>query len=101
MDTTTIVLDEPIQRGETKIERIDLRRPKAGELRGVSLTDLLQMDVGALIKVLPRISTPPLTDADVSAMDTADLVQCGGVVAGFLLPRATMLAVATSPSQLQ
>lgn len=85
--TETVPLDTPIQRGEQKIESVTLRKPAAGELRGTSLTALLQMDVDALTVVLPRISEPALTQADVRKMDPADLVQLGGTVAGFLLQK--------------
>lgn len=84
----TIVLDQPIKRGETEITAVELRRPAAGELRGLNLTDLLQMDVVALQRVLPRVSTPALTEAEVAALDPADLLQLGATVAGFLLPKA-------------
>ena len=85
---TTITLDTAIRRGEQVIESIDLRKPFAGELRGVSLVDLLQMDVTALQTVLPRITTPALTAHDVSQMDPADLLQLAGGVSAFLLPKA-------------
>ena len=39
----------------------------AGTLRGIKLGDLLQMDVGALTTLLPRITEPTLTAADVSS----------------------------------
>lgn len=84
----SITLDTPIQRGEQTITDVSLRKPSAGELRGLSLTDLLQMDVAALQKVLPRITTPTLTEQDVGRMDPADLVQLGGTVAGFLVPKS-------------
>jgi hypothetical protein len=90
MNTTTITLDTPIKQGETEITTIQLRKPAAGELRGVTLTDLLQMDVAALTRVLPRISSPTLTEANVWAMDPADLTQCGSAVAGFLLPKSAL-----------
>lgn len=86
----TITLDTPIKRGDQTITAISLRKPNAGELRGLNLTDLLQMDVSALQRVLPRISSPSLTEVDVSGMDPADLLQCGSVVAGFLLPKDAM-----------
>lgn len=86
----TITLDTPIKRGDNDIAEISLRKPSAGELRGVTLTDLLQMDVAALTKVVPRISEPPLTEIEIARMDPADLVQIGGVVAGFLLPKAAL-----------
>jgi len=85
--TETVPLDTPIKRGEQTITEITLRKPAAGELRGVALTALLQMDVDALTAVVPRISTPTLTAAEVRAMDPADLVQIGGAVAGFLLQK--------------
>ena len=87
---TTIILDTPIKQGETEITSIDLRKPASGELRGVTLTDLLQMDVAALTRVLPLITTPTLTEANVAAMDPADLTQCGSAVAGFLLPKSAL-----------
>ena len=36
-----VVLDEPIKRGDTTITQLELRKPMSGELRGVSLSDLL------------------------------------------------------------
>ena len=54
----TVIPDEPIQRGDTSITEIQLRKPKAGELRGVSLVDVANLDVMALQKVLPRITQP-------------------------------------------
>lgn len=82
-----IELDEPIKRGTTEITEVTLRKPVSGELRGVSLMELAQMDVQALRKVLPRISSPSLTDVEVSRMDPADLMQCGVAVASFLLTK--------------
>ncbi len=82
-----IELDEPIKRGATEITEVTLRKPVSGELRGVSLMDLAQMDVLALRKVLPRISSPSLTDVEVGTMCPADLMQCGVAVAGFLLTK--------------
>lgn len=96
--TKHIELDTPITRKGGDVTTITLRKPKAGELRGLSLTDILQMDVNALGKLLPRISDPMLTEAEVQAMDPADLVQLGGEVAGFLVPRR-MKADPEQPSE--
>lgn len=84
----TITLDQPIKRGDAEITTVELRRPASGELRGLNLTDLLQMDVAALQRVLPRITTPTLTEQEIAALDPADLLQLGSTVAGFLLPKA-------------
>ena len=84
----TITLDEPIQRGDTTITEITLRRPKAGELRGVSLIDIGNINVTALQQVLPRITSPTLTAQEVANLDPADLVQLGVEVAYFLVRKA-------------
>lgn len=86
--SNTITLETPIQRGEQTITSITLRKPASGELRGLALSELLQLDVSALQKVLPRISSPTLTEQDVGRLDPADLVQMGSKVAGFLLPKS-------------
>ena len=87
-DENTVTLDTPIRRGTTSIESITLRKPNSGELRGVSLVELLQMDVGSLIKVLPRISSPSLTAIEVAGMDPADLLALSSKVSGFLLQKS-------------
>lgn len=87
-DDNTVVLDTPIRRGVTTIDSITLRKPSSGELRGVSLVELLQMDVASLIKVVPRISSPTLTAVEVSGMDPADLFALSSKISGFLLQKS-------------
>lgn len=83
----TVPLDTPIQRGEQTITEVLVRKPMAGELRGVALQDLLHMDVLALRKVLPRITAPSLTDHEIGRMDPADLLQLGVAVTNFLVQK--------------
>lgn len=85
----TVTLDTPIKRGDQVITELTLRKPSSGELRGIALTDLLQMNVTSLTKILPRLTSPSLTEQDVGRMDPADLVQLGSQVADFLLPKAS------------
>ena len=87
-DDNTVTLDTPIRRGTTNIESIPLRKPASGELRGVSLVELLQMDVASLIKVVPRISSPSLTAVEVAGMDPADLLALSSKISGFLLQKS-------------
>ncbi|VVD78306.1 phage tail assembly protein [Pandoraea fibrosis] len=94
-----ITLDTPIKSGKNEITSLELRKPGAGELRGINLSDLAQMSVDALIKVLPRITSPSLADHEVASMDPADLLQCGLTVSGFLLPRAAKPDVSPSTSK--
>jgi len=90
-DPNTHELDTPLVRGKQSITHVTLRKPSSGELRGTSLSDLVNLDVAALQKVLPRISSPTLNDVDVARMDPADLVQLGGIFSGFLMPTAVKL----------
>ncbi|MEC7120353.1 MAG: phage tail assembly protein [Pseudomonadota bacterium] len=83
----TVDLDEPIQRGDNLITRITLRRPQAGELRGISLLAVMQMDTNTLITLLPRISDPVLTTPELTRMNLADIVQLATVVANFHVPK--------------
>lgn len=86
----TVTLDAPIKRGDTEITAVTLRKPLGGALRGVSLRDLLDMKGDAIMTVVPRISEPTLTDADMARVDGADLLQMGAVIANFLLPKAAL-----------
>lgn len=88
---TPIPLNAPITRGEAQITTLTLRKPASGELRGVSLAALLNIDAGAVMQLLPRITTPTLTPAEVAALDPADLTACGLEIAGFLLPASAKL----------
>lgn len=96
IETVVIELDEPLTRGNSQISELTLRRPKSGALRGVSLMDLMNMNVSALQVVLPRISEPALTQFDVAAMDPADLIKCGMEVSVFLAPKADRALVSQS-----
>ena len=89
-DTPTmpvITLDEPIRRGDQTLTEVRLRKPKAGELRGTQLVNLLHMDIPALEIVLPRITVPTLTKHEVGQLDPADITQFGSELASFLLTK--------------
>ncbi|HHG4774436.1 TPA: phage tail assembly protein [Pseudomonas aeruginosa] len=87
-----VVLDQHIKRGEQIINTLTLRKPSSGELRGLNLLDLLQFDVAATIKILPRISQPTITEPEAAGMDPADLLACSQVIAGFLLQKRAKAA---------
>ena len=92
----TVMLEQPVQRGEQTIATLQLRKPAAGEMRGIALTQLLNMQADALIELLPRISSPPLTGAEVEAMDVADLTSCAMVIADFFTPASLKTAAGTA-----
>lgn len=84
-NTRTITLNQPIKRGETEISSVTLRKPGAGELRRLSLNDVLNSDVDTHIKLLPRISGPALTEAELAAMPIDDFAELASAVVGFSL----------------
>ncbi|AGN83638.1 phage tail assembly protein [Enterobacter sp. R4-368] len=83
-----ITLENPVKRGEQVIDQITLMKPNAGTLRGVSLASVANSDVDALIKVLPRVTAPSLTEQEVAALELPDLVALAGKVIGFLSPNS-------------
>ena len=92
----TITLDTPITRGETTISEVTLRKPLAGALRGTRLNAVMEMDVAALMTIIPRISTPALTAPELETMDPADLTAIGVEVVSFLLPKSVLADLPTT-----
>ncbi|STF78072.1 tail protein E (GpE) [Escherichia coli] len=92
-----ITLDNPVKRGEQVIEQVTLMKPSAGTLRGVSLAAVANSEVDALIKVLPRMTAPMLTEQEVAALELPDLVALAGKVVGFFV---TELGAVTFPKNL-
>lgn len=88
-NTTTIELDTPIVRGEQTITTLTIKKPDTGKLRGgIKLMELIQMDIDSIIKVIPRITTPTLTENDVASLDPADLLAVSTAVVGFFQTKA-------------
>ncbi|CNK16980.1 putative phage tail protein [Yersinia frederiksenii] len=83
-----VTLENPIKRGDTLIETITLIKPNAGTLRGVSLQDVATSEVNALIKVLPRMTYPTLTESEVVNLALPDMVALASKVIGFLSPNS-------------
>lgn len=85
-DRAVIQLETPIVRGQTEITEVEVRRPLGGELRGISLVDVVRMDVNALLTLLPRVTEPPLLAHELNRLDAADLVQFGMYLSGHFVP---------------
>lgn len=84
LQNTTIVFAEPIKTASGgQIDQIQLREPKAGELRGIKLLDVFQLDYAAFEELLPRISQPVLTKSQMASMNLHDLTSVMNKVASF------------------
>ncbi len=88
------------ERGDDQITAIKVRKPKAGELRGLNLQSLLNGDVNAIIAVLPRISDPVMTTADVESLEADDLTEAADAVTGFFLSASQRKMVAELQSRI-
>lgn len=93
----TVVLEAPIQRaGSDDIVTLTLRRPGSGELRGLSMVRLGQMEVNELLKLLPRITMPVLTDLECAAIDPADMMEICSELGDFLLTKSRAAELPTT-----
>lgn len=85
----TITLAEPIRRASgVDVTAITLRKPKAGELRGLSISNIVNSDAGSLITLLPRIADPFITEAEAADLSAEDFAEIGGTVVGFFMSAA-------------
>jgi Phage tail assembly chaperone proteins, E, or 41 or 14 len=73
-DKNTITLATPVTIDGEKVSKVTLRKPTSGELRGLNLANIMQMDVSTMIRLLPRITTPPLSEGQVAALEPEDLM---------------------------
>lgn len=83
-ETQTIDLDTPIKMGDLEIKQLEIRKPNVQALQGVKIADLLQGDVNSICTILPRISSPTLTKAEINQLEPSDIAQVAGVVMIFL-----------------
>ena len=86
-NTVKVDLDTPLKRGDTEISSITLRKPLGGALRGVKVIDLLNLDLVAASKVVPRISDPVVTEQEFMTMQGEDCTAVAGEIAAFLLQK--------------
>lgn len=87
-NSVVVDLDFGVTRGTEVIKNITLRKPKTGQLRGLKLSDMLNSDVNALIQLLPRITHPSLTAAEVADLDPADFTSLATGVISFFATQA-------------
>jgi hypothetical protein len=83
----------PLSLSGNTITEITIRKPNVKALSGVSLQAIYQHDVNALIKVLPRVTTPALTPQQVLELDPVDFAQLGGHLVTFLYPKDLQKAI--------
>ena len=86
----SVTLQTPITLGDQEITTVNLRKPDTGGLRGIALSDILTLDVNAMMKLLPRITSPALSPSDIAALDPADFTDMALKVTTFFVSRKQM-----------
>ena len=79
--STEVTLITPIR----DIEKITLIEPKAAQMKGVSLIGVNDLNVETLMILIPRVSTPALTTADIANMSMVEIMNVGGSLRSFLV----------------
>lgn len=97
----TVKLSLPISRGETSIDSLNIRRPRSGELRGLSLQDIMTTDIVAMLTLIPRVSEPSLTPDEVNNLDPADLSEIAGAIRGFFMTTGEKRVLEAMAAQYQ
>ena len=82
---TVIEFKDGFLKGEVTITKVTLTKPKTRALRGLSLSNLLQMDIDTIAKLASRITNPSMTEHDVYELSPSDLTKLGtGIISFFV-----------------
>jgi hypothetical protein len=86
--SVNVPLETPITDGDNTITSLTVRKPAPGELRGLSLSHLLNGDADSHMKLLPRITSPINTEDEIKSgkIDVSDFSALVNEVIDFLLP---------------
>ena len=82
-NTGFVPLSQPVKRGDKEMTSITLRKPDAGSLRGVALSDVVRMDVDAMAEVVPRLCQ--LTEPEFRKLEPYDLMAVAKELSSFFV----------------
>lgn len=81
--SNTVTLGYALMRGDQEIKTISFRKPVTGDLRGLSVTQLLNTDVDQISAFLPRITTPSIMPAEIEKLPVSDFLSLAMKALGF------------------
>ncbi|MGN2673450.1 phage tail assembly protein [Aliivibrio fischeri] len=81
--SVTVTLPTPFEKDGKTITEIELRKPNAGNLRGLSLLGVCEMQFDAACTLLPRISI--LNERDLLNMEVGNLTPLMTEIASFFV----------------
>ena len=81
-----VKLTRPIERGGEKITYVEITGAieQAGSLRGLSLSDVLNLKADTMFTLLPRVTSPRLDEVMIKKMSSRDFIQLCVVAVNFL-----------------
>ncbi len=81
-----VKLIRPLERGGEKITYVEITGAieQAGSLRGLSLTDVLNMKADTMFTLLPRVTSPRLDEVMIKKMLSRDFIQLCAVAVNFM-----------------
>jgi len=97
MRVQNVALNNGPEVAGVRIAEVTVREPSAGELRGLSIGAIATMDVAAMIRLLPRITEPALSAAQIEALGAYDFGELAGRAAGFFMTAPQEEEAATPP----
>lgn len=90
---TVLTLQHPIQREGGPIAALTLRKPKAGQLRGLNIQSLMVGDVTSVMTLLPRIASPIITPHEAAQLEAEDIAEAAGTIMLFFMTSAQKTVV--------
>jgi len=84
-ETKTVTLSNAVTIDGKETRKIALRCPKTGELRGLMMASVLQMEAGAVMRLLSRITVPPMSEAQLADLPPVDFMEMTKAAIGFFV----------------
>lgn len=95
-----VTLANPIVRGEQTIEEVTINKPTVATLKGLQLLNVMQLEVNALCTLLPRVTQPMLSKADLDKMDVEDFTALTVELLGFFTTQAETPVETTETAEM-
>ncbi|EBE2441662.1 phage tail assembly protein [Salmonella enterica] len=86
-----ITLTRPVVRGDETITYVEIGDAikQSGSLRGLSLSDVLNMKTDALVTLFARVTSPRLKESEIGTLATSDFIALSTAIVPFLTPTAS------------
>ena len=81
----TLKLNDPVTIGDKEYTEITLRKPYAGNMKGISITQLQAGDAQQVINFVSKVSDWPITAVEQIGLGDFNLIN--NLVLGFLFPK--------------